>query len=45
MRKRVVLDSAAISVVTYDFEHYTLDVKYREGEAYRYFFCGATVRI
>ncbi|HEY1769575.1 MAG TPA: KTSC domain-containing protein [Chthoniobacterales bacterium] len=37
MRKRVTLDSSAIAAVTYDSERFTLDVQFREGEAYRYF--------
>jgi hypothetical protein len=37
MRKRVALNSSAIEAVTYDFAKLTLDMRYREGEAYRYF--------
>lgn len=37
MRKRVVLDSSAIAVMSYDSEARTLDLEFREGDTYRYF--------
>lgn len=37
MKKRVKLDSTAISIATYDFEDRTLDLSFFEGNDYRYF--------
>jgi hypothetical protein len=37
MKKRVKLDSAAIAAVACDFDRKTLDLKFRQGNNYRYF--------